>query len=128
LILIGASIRSENAAAAAAAAMAAATNKFFRQQSSQPIPAEPEKPQHFVSSPSSPMMHNNFSSNQDTHGNDIDKKSASIMVQRNTTTSPSVESCGGEDMSFPAKIASLEANGSMSNDIDSNCSTANSND
>ena len=128
MILIGASIRSENAAAAAAAAMAAATNKFFRQQSSQPIPAEPEKPQHFVSSPSSPMMHNNFSSNQDTHVIDIDKKSGSIITQRNTTTSPSVESCGGEDMSFPAKIASLEANGSMSNDIDSNCSTANSND
>ena len=118
-ISLGSSIRGENAAAAAAAAMAAATNKFLRQQANHQMSNE-EKPSS-IDSPVSPMI-SGYSSLQESQ-NEGDKITS---IVRTSTTTPPLESCGGDEPTYPCKVAPMESNGHTSNDIDSNCSTGNS--
>lgn len=99
--------------------MAAATNKFFRQQVNNQIVSD-EKPSN-IASPVSPMI-SEYSSLHEPQ-NDGEK-----IAARNSTTTPSLESCGGDESTYPCKIAHVESNGQASNDIESNCSAANSND
>ena len=120
-ILLGASIRGENAAAAAAAAMAAATNKFLRQQANYQMSNDEKLSS--IDSPVSPMI-SGYSSLQESQ-NEGDKITS---IARTSTTTPSLDSCGGDEPTYPCKVAPMESNGHKSNDIDSNCSTANSND
>ena len=101
--------------------MAAATNKFLRQQASHQMSNEEKAPS--IDSPVSPMI-SGYSSFQESQ-NEGDKITT---IARTSTTTPSLESCGGDEPTYPCKIAPVESNGHTSNDIDSNCSTANSND
>ena len=121
-LLLVPSLRGGNAAAAAAAAaMAAATNKFLQQQSHQ-HQISIEGNGSTIASPLSPS----FSSTR-AKSNESDKSTSA--VQTTATTPPSsMESCGGDEPTYPTKATPSEANGSISNDIESNCSTANSND
>ena len=45
-----------------------------------------------------------------------------------TATSHSLESYDGEESTYTSKVAPIESCGTISNDVESNCSTVNSND
>ena len=106
---------------AAAAAMAAATNKFLRKQSHHQLQNE-EKVTSIVSLGSPNTQ--GYTSTQEA-SNEVVKNAP---LARTSTATPSLESCGGDEPACLSKNTPMDANGSMSNDIDSNCSTVNSND
>ena len=97
--------------------MAAATNKFLRQQSSLQTNSEEKQP--CISSPTSPY------SNILENSNDLSKNNSGMMP---STTSHSLESFDGDESTYNSKNAPVESCGTISNDVESNCSTVNSND
>ena len=111
-------------AAAAAAAMAAATNKFFKQQAHQ-HQSTIEGNTSTIVSPPSPLFATHSSAREKSNEND---KNASVLRAGTTTPPSSMESCVGDESTYPTKATPSEANGSISNDVESNCSTANSNE
>ena len=121
IFLLGPCIRAENAAAAAAAAMAAATNKFLRQQSN--LQANQEEKQACISSPTSPVISPYSSILENT--NDLSKGTPGGMP---SAASHSLESYDGDEPAYTSKVAPAESCGTISNDVESNCSTVNSNE
>ena len=101
--------------------MAAATNKFLRHQSN--LPSNNEDKPTCISSPTSPVI-SPYSSIQE-NSNEASKPTSGI---RPSTTTHSLESYDGEEPTYNSKATTAEPSGPISNDVDSNCSTINSND
>ena len=117
--------RSGGAAAAAAAAMAAATNKFLQQHSQQQHQVSNEGNTSAIASPPSPSPLGSSSMRAVSIESD---KSNSAGQPLTTPPSSSLDSCIVDEQTYPTKTTPTEANGSITHDIESNCSTANSND
>ena len=91
------------------------------QQSSLQTNSEEKQP--CISSPTSPVI--SPYSNILENSNDMSKSNSGVMP---STTSHSLESFDGDESTYNSKVAPAESCGTISNDVESNCSTVNSND
>ena len=101
--------------------MAAATNKFLRQQSN--LQKNQDDKQLCISSPTSPVT-SPYSSILD-NTNDASKSTSGGLP---IATTHSLESYDGEESTYTSKVVPIESCGTISNDVESNCSTVYSND